>query len=148
MRFLYHVRPRNAAHISRLRFRGIVTTHICSSELGCKGCYETGLISSLKLGIPFINAFCTGLRELILEVGYDWQDWPQDVTFGERIRQAEFDEAFKSFLENGIRGLKTVRILTIVPVKNKYDSYRIGVNVKVAAPIIQWSKERAWNMDE
>lgn len=88
------------------------------------------------------------MKELILEVEYDLQDWPQDVTFGERIRQAEFDEAFKSFLENGIRELKTVRILTIVPVENKYDSCRIGVNVKVAAPTMQWFKEQAWNMDE
>ncbi|KAI9642457.1 hypothetical protein NHQ30_009262 [Ciborinia camelliae] len=146
IRFLYHIRPHNAAHIKTLRFEGEIKTHICSPHSNCYRCYQTDLISSLRLYIPFINHFCTGLKELILYVGHDSK--LQVLTYAQR--QREFEGAFGKFLENGIRELKTVRVLTIVPAGSNYytpgsisRTYGVRVQVHVADETRQWFKERA-----
>ncbi|ESZ93870.1 hypothetical protein SBOR_5728 [Sclerotinia borealis F-4128] len=133
LRFLYHVRPRNASLIKKLRFHGHVVTHTCSEALGCDRCYKKDLIASLKLYIPFINHFCPGLQELVLEVDSDF------MIENLYKRQQEFDEVFGKFLEDGIRELKTMNVLTIIPKSGEHTK----VETHVAAETVYWFWKRA-----
>ncbi|CAG8949945.1 hypothetical protein HYFRA_00004276 [Hymenoscyphus fraxineus] len=60
LRFLYTIRPRNAALIKHLEFDGIVKGHTCDN---CKCCYHD-LIRSMRIYVNFMARFCTSLIKL------------------------------------------------------------------------------------
>ncbi|CAG8981363.1 hypothetical protein HYALB_00013787 [Hymenoscyphus albidus] len=60
LRFLYTIRPRNAALIKHLEFDGIVKGHTC---VNCK-CCDHDLIRSMRIYVNFMARFCTGLIKL------------------------------------------------------------------------------------
>jgi hypothetical protein len=87
LRWLYSIGPKNATLVKVLKFQGTAKLHHCQmdedeSEFPCfsKPCNDS-IIDSLKIYIPFIRKFCTGLEKLTLIVEEDhWaKKNPQDV---------------------------------------------------------------------
>ncbi|KAF7934759.1 uncharacterized protein EAE98_002804 [Botrytis deweyae] len=136
IRFLYHARMRNSTFIKNLQFEGTIKAHQCSRN-NCRLQCDDDFITSMKCYIPFINTFCPGLHELTLVVDVDhWGAAPTPAR-----RQVDFNEIFSHLLENGIRELKTVRVLRVVAAKPPRDHYP-KADVSIARDTIQWFKER------
>jgi hypothetical protein len=85
LRWLYCIGPKKAALVKALKFQGTAKLHIChrvESTFPCiyKPC-DYSIVDSLRIYIPFIRKFCTGLEKLTLIVEED--NWakknPQDI---------------------------------------------------------------------
>ncbi|KAF7853955.1 hypothetical protein EAF04_010621 [Stromatinia cepivora] len=116
IRFLYH----------KLRFRGTIKLHQCGRNLCDLRCPDD-LILSMKCYIPFINEFCTQLQELTLELQVDWHEGHDGTGIYEC--QKKFDRLFKKFLENEIRELKTVRVLSAVAAAPSYGHPLVNLHI-------------------
>ncbi|KAF7959753.1 hypothetical protein EAE96_001362 [Botrytis aclada] len=106
LRFLYTIGPESRASLRTLRFTGAPKTHAREAE-GCH-CHGVDLLDNIRLYIPFINKFCTGLKKLVLDMDMDVCTTMGSV---ENVIK-RFDEVLKPFLGE-LEKLQRVRILVM-----------------------------------
>ena len=143
LRFL-HTIGKNAALLKHLTFEGVVKIHCCTASK-CSKC-DDDLVLSLRLYIPFIIKFCTGLERLTLKFKYDKirEEDPRDP---DDPRPKTAEEALKPVLENELREFPTLTHLEVVTTKcilvgdmdfGHYEDRRVDF----AIPTINWFRER------
>ncbi|ESZ93316.1 hypothetical protein SBOR_6297 [Sclerotinia borealis F-4128] len=158
LRFLYVIRPRNAALIKTLYFFFTVKMHDCALELDdegiCKDC-PMDPFPEMCMYIQFINELRPGVEKVILDMDAEIcrnadgeTDWLS--------KEKEFEEATTPFLRDQIRELKYVKSLVLrsSDTGQAYDdepgdSYKY-LDYPVAKETIQWFEDRArsWAKEE
>ncbi|KAF7927370.1 uncharacterized protein EAE97_010045 [Botrytis byssoidea] len=106
IRFLYTIEPQSRASIRTLRFTGAPKTHVREDQ-GCD-CHGVDLLSNMRIYIPFINKFCTGIKKLVLDMDIDCCVHMGSV--GNVVRS--FDEVLMPFLGE-LEKLQRVRTLAM-----------------------------------
>jgi hypothetical protein len=140
LRFLYTIGPKNAALLKSLKFSGRVKLHLCEIDCGdgFRQC-DDDLILSIRLYIPFIKKFCTGLEKLTLYVERDdvpilnMAFYPEDTPLTE-------EEAMMPLLEKDVRDISTLKEIAVL--RGGYDLVKNNWNLDFVEPAMQWFKER------
>ncbi|KAL2065547.1 hypothetical protein VTL71DRAFT_3217 [Oculimacula yallundae] len=111
LKFLYTIGPKNAALIRKLRFSGIVMLHDCGDDgdTGHGRCADD-IAHSLKVYLPFLKTFCTGLETLIIQLlGED-----DEIAAGRGLNDPTSTEgSLRPLLEQEIMHIKSLRKLVV-----------------------------------
>jgi len=135
LRFLHSIGPEKAAMIRTLVFSGVVIhdDHPSDDDL-----LRDGLLQSLRLYLPFIMKFCTGLEKLVMYEG-NYGDTDEHPEFDEDgnliITPNSFEMALRPFIENYIWRISTLKQLQVF----SNDEDRI---VDFAVPTIERVRKR------
>ncbi|TGO67882.1 hypothetical protein BOTNAR_0034g00420 [Botryotinia narcissicola] len=166
-RFLQAIGKEKAGMLKTLKFSGTVILHVCEGNgptHGPNGLKESlcskDLVDTLRLYVPIINRFCTGLEKLVIEVKKDpHTDWSlllvlDPLNSGRSVHQ----QYITSLLEGELRKLKTVKILEIYKVFEVKDDasaadppvdtperkeFMKREKLDFAEPTIEWFRDRA-----
>ncbi|THV44754.1 hypothetical protein BGAL_0584g00030 [Botrytis galanthina] len=166
-RFLQAIGKEKAGMLKTLKFSGTVILHVCEgsgSTHGPNGLKESlcskDLVDTLRLYVPIINRFCTGLEKLVIEVKKDpYPDWSlllvlDPLNSGRSVHQ----RYITSLLEGELRKLKTVETLEIYKVFEAKDDasaadppvdtperkeFMKREKLDIAEPTIEWFGDRA-----
>ncbi|TGO33236.1 hypothetical protein BHYA_0258g00030 [Botrytis hyacinthi] len=152
-RFLKAIGKERAGMLKTLKFTGTVILHVCEGSGSThapnslkQSLCSKDLVDTLRLYIPIINRFCTGLERLVIEVQKDPDPDLQllfDLGFldsGSSVLQQQY---IASLLEGELRKLKTVKILEVYKVfEAKEDASTADPSVNTPEPrkIIQRQK--------
>lgn len=143
LRFLFTIRPRNAAHLRNLRFRGAVgLRRPVTTGYGFSDTPQDNFVENLRIYAQFISKFCTGLQSLVIEI--ESEGVPRGQGFLTSFLMSNVsgmddapEEALKPILENELRQIESLSELVVVDVKGKHLLW--------AKPAVKWFKERALN---
>ncbi|KAF7935509.1 hypothetical protein EAE99_002489 [Botrytis elliptica] len=143
IRFLYTIGPQNRASIRTLRFTGAPKTHVREAH-GCD-CHGVDLLLNMRIYIPFINKFCTGVKKLVLDMDMDCCIYMGSV--GNVIRS--FDEVLIPFLGEleklqRVRNLVMRRRILIYP-KDRFDRRTLYEDIDYAKDTINSLRNRVEN---
>ncbi|KAF7854561.1 hypothetical protein EAF04_010370 [Stromatinia cepivora] len=146
--------------LKTLHLSGRVVLHNCMQEdKKCKVRCNKDLIDTLRLYIPIINKFCTGLEKLVIEVEEDPRATDlTSLTLGlmDSLKSL-FQRSISSLLEGELRKLQTVKTLEVfqvfeikdtTPAKSTAENSEPKRHMRkekldLAEPTIAWFKERA-----
>ncbi|KAI9645073.1 hypothetical protein NHQ30_005807 [Ciborinia camelliae] len=152
LRFLYIIRPHNAALIKTLYFYGWVKLHDCGSFLNdegiCSRC-PCSCFPVMSIYIQFINEFCPGVERVILELN------AEQFAYGHPEQVGLYEQTIIPFLKDRIRELTSVKSLVLRSSDTGRDERDRGeickdLDFDIAEETIQWFDDRArsWNKDE
>lgn len=158
-RFLHAIGKEKAGTLKNLSLSGRVVLHRCTGTDLCHGSgtlpCRKDLIDTLRLYIPIINKFCTGLEKLVIEVEEDPHAQLLELFAMDVSGSLEdiFRKSVSSLLEGELRNLKTVKILEVMKVESVipagsienhlHKRQVIKKKLDLAEPTIAWFKERA-----
>ncbi|TEY71738.1 hypothetical protein BOTCAL_0087g00050 [Botryotinia calthae] len=130
-RFLQAIGKEKAGMLKTLKFSGPVILHICDGRgsthtpnSSTRSLCSKDLIDTLRLYIPIIFSFCTGLERLVIEVQKDpHPDLLLLLNLGVLDAGRSVHEKYiTSLLEGELRKLKTVKILEVYEVSEVKDA--------------------------
>ncbi|KAF7911948.1 hypothetical protein BELL_0602g00010 [Botrytis elliptica] len=138
-RFLQAIGKEKAGMLKTLKFSGTVILHMCEFSGSAhapngltKSLCSKDLVDTLRLYVPIINRFCTGLERLVIEVQKDpHQDWSLLLDLGS-LDSAEsvHQQYITSLLEGELRKLKTVKTLEV------YELFEVEDAASAAEPLV------------
>lgn len=111
LRFLYIIRPHNAAPIKTLMFNLIVSEHWCHANSEgmypeCRGCR----FPRMCIYIHFINEFSPGVTQIILNMD---DKFVADSDQSSPAREKQYEAAITPFWKDQVRELKYVKYLAL-----------------------------------
>jgi hypothetical protein len=140
LRWLYCIGPKNAALVKTLKFQGTAKLHNCDGMEMTFPCFfkpcDYSIVDSLRIYMPFIRKFCTGLEKLTLIVEED--NWaktrPQDII--DEGFPADREAALRPLLEMEIRQIDSLKELIVL------GSWKDTEQLDYARPISEFLEKR------
>jgi hypothetical protein len=134
LRFLYTVDLENCARLKAIKFAGKIKLYTCRSDI-CGPC-DDGVVGSIRLYIPFIKKFCTGLEKLTISVEEDKliqnSPWVVDPNGPQTS-----EEALAWHIYSDIREIQSLKELMVLD-----GSFDDEPPIDDAEDAVKWFKER------
>lgn len=136
IRFLYTIRPRNAALIKTLQFWGTVTSHDFHRQKdNCKSCHDS-FFRDIFLYIEFINEFCKGVEKIVLNINTN-APWSNSEALS-----VEEKNTLNPLIPH-LKKLKTVKTLVLCISDGTKGSEFITMKSSLAVDTCKWFQDRA-----